>query len=401
MDDLKKRLIALIGGDETAATAKATEIADKAAADGFTDVAGCADITEPEWVTYGLNKGQARKFIKELAAANAPAPAPATPTAPVNVAPAINVMLPSLPDDDSFLAALRVGGTPKVSATEVAAAVRIFVANQSGLDGLPDKILEFMEARAEEMDEPIGDDFAELRKIVIEKRYGEIMEAVGLKGFTVTEKHRKKLAAKMAALPGILKDFQGAAMAWVESWTSQGNNPAVLGQLLTAFLGGGSHQLISGMTTPPDTGSVIAAAEGVINDFNRMFAGYGRAAARAMGYDAVKVKQILADTRLPAAVGTTTREEMLKRLGVGVSSDFVRFEGDVGRYVLAIYQIGENKVPSDQLPLYLSVVANLGKQINWDRLSNSNGAGRAKPADSRLRSPAGSDPFGNGGHKTY
>ncbi len=324
-------------------------------------------------------KGKVKQAMAQLRAALAPPPAAPPATQASSAAPATSVMLPTLPDDDSFLAALRVGGTPKVSATEVAAAVRIFVAHQTGIDSVPDTILELMEARAEDMDEPIGDDFADLRRLVIEKRYADILEAVNLKGFTVTEKHRKKLAAKMVALPGILKDFQTVVTGWYDTWMAQISNPAMFMQTITAGMGGGSA-LLSGMAAPPDTGSVLAAAEGVINGFNRMFAGYGRAAARAMGYDAVRVKQILADPRLPAAIGKTNREEMLKTLGVGVSSDLVRFESDVGRYVLAIYQVGENQVPTDQLPVYLSAVANLGKQINWDRLTGTNSTRPTTPA---------------------
>ena len=58
------------------------------------------------------------------------------------------------------------------------------------------------------------------------------------------------------------------------------SNPAMFMQTITAAMGGGSP-LLSGMTAPPDTGLVLAAAEGVIEGFNRMFAGYGRAAAQA------------------------------------------------------------------------------------------------------------------------
>ena len=183
-------------------------------------------------------KGKVKQAMAQLRAALAPPPAAPPATQASSAAPATSVMLPTLPDDDSFLAALRVGGTPKVSATEVAAAVRIFVAHQTGIDSVPDTILELMEARAEDMDEPIGDDFADLRRLVIEKRYADILEAVNLKGFTVTEKHRKKLAAKMVALPGILKDFQTVVTGWYDTWMAQISNPAMFMQTITAGMGG-------------------------------------------------------------------------------------------------------------------------------------------------------------------
>ncbi len=316
-----------------------------------------------------MPKAKVKRAAKEFRAAAAPPSA-----APASMAaPAVNAMLPTLPDDDSFLAALRVGGTPKISGTEVSAAVRIFVAHQTGLSDIPKRILALLEERAEEMDEPIGEEFVEVRRAVLEQRYGDIMEAVGLKGHSVTVEQRRKLTEKMGSLPGILRDFQKVVSGWCEEWMAQVSNPAMFMQTMAAAMGGGSG-LLGGMTAPPDAGAVLAAAEGVINGFNQMFSGYGRATARAMGYDAVKVKQVLADPRLPTAIGATNREELLKRLGVGVSSDLVRLEADIGRYVLAVYQIGESKVATDQLPVYLTAVANLGKQINWERLIGVNGA---------------------------
>jgi hypothetical protein len=338
-------------------------------------------------------KAKVKRAAKEFRTAAAPPVAVQASMA----APAVSAMLPTLPDDDSFLAALRVGGTPKVSGTEVSAAVRIFVAHQSGLSDLPKRILAMLEQRAEEMDEPIGEEFVEVRRAVLEQRYGDIMEAVGLKGHSVTVEQRRKLIEKMGALPTMLRDFQQVVSGWCEEWMAQVSNPAMFMQTMAAAMGGGSG-LLGGMTAPPDAGTVLAAAEGVINGFNRMFSGYGRATARAMGYDAVKVKQVLADPRLPVSIGAASREEMLKRLGVGVSSDLVRLEADMGRYVLAIYQIGESKVATDQLPVYLTAVANLGKQINWDRLSGTNGT---RPTTSAGRSTSGGPATGTGGHRTY
>lgn len=391
MEDLKKRLIALIGGDEAVATTKAEEIIAAGVLKGLGPDTIC-EVTAADWEEFGLPTFKARKLVKDLAAANAPPPTSPVPAVGSGAsAPVVAVMLPSLGDDQSFLAALRVGGTPKISATEVEAAVRIYVAHQTGLDSIPDRLLKMMEARAENMQEPVDEDFTAVRQIVMEKKYGEILAAVGLKGHSVTKEHRSTLIGKMARLPEVLRNFQTVVGGWHASYLEETNNPGMIAQTIALAIKGGPG-LLDGMLSVPDAGPVYSAAEGVINAFNQMFSGYGRGTARAMSYDNVKAKEVLADPRLLPAVGFTSRDELIKTMELGVGSDLVQFERDVGCYVLAIYQVGERKIPTDQLPSYLGSLARLGKQIPWDRFTNSHGS----KADSRLRGTTAypADPLG-------
>lgn len=388
--------------DRVAAFAKAVGKNPEDVAKAFTTLVGEASddnaalLTDAKCVTdedlltafSDAPKARVRKAIADMRAAAAPVASATTAKA----ASAAIAILPAPPDDESFLLALRTGGVPKVSATEVTAAIRIFVAHQLGLDEIPDRVLEMMELHAEQMEEPVGEEFVDVRKIVTERKYGEILEAIGLKGHSVTKEHRRKLASKMTDLPSVLGGFQSAVLGYRDEWMTQGANPVMMMQLVTTMMsGGGSPGLIQGMVAPPDTGAVAGAAEGVIDAFNKMFSGFGRATARVMGDDAVKVKKVLSDARVPTAIGVTSREEMLKKLGINVSSDMVRLETDLGRYVLAIYQIAEGKVASDQLPGYVVALANLGAQIPWERVgARTNNRRDGKPATSF----GGKDPVG-------
>src|SRR3989344_5018829 len=58
-------------------------------------------------------------------------------------------ILPTVPDDTSFIEMLKTGGVLKVGVTEVLAAVKAALAKRVGLFDLPDLILEKMEAFAD------------------------------------------------------------------------------------------------------------------------------------------------------------------------------------------------------------------------------------------------------------
>ncbi len=274
-------------------------------------------------------------------------------------------VLPQPPDDESFLAALKIGGIAKVSGTDVNAALRALLARDLGLYSLPEQLLHAMESHAESLDEPVDETFYELQKLVTERRYGDILSSLGVHGRLVSESRKKRLFERMNSIWGSLHGFQARLDGWIKSWTDRMNNPAAIMTSMAAVLGAGSGPPAH-MMEHPDTGPVRDAAEGVVNQLNKTFAGTGIPVARALAYDALRVKKILEDERLPAAVGASSREEMLKKLKVGVTADYVRSERDLATYVLSILDLAN--VPAASEPGYLVALHQLGSNIPWEKL---------------------------------
>jgi len=287
-------------------------------------------------------------------------------------APAASVVLPRPPDDESFLDALKVGGIAKIGPTDVNAALRALLAHNLGLYELPEKLLAAMEEHADSLEEPVGEAFYELQKVVLERRYGDILASLGIPGRLVSEQRKRRLFERMGGIWQSLHGFQGRLDAWLDSWTAKMNNPAALMTSMAAVFGGGSAAPAT-LMEHPDVGPVRDAAEGVIDAVNRIFSGTGIPVARALAYDALRTKRLLEDPRLPEALGTSSREEMLKKLGVGVTADYVRLERDVATYVLSIFELP--RVPRSNEPGYLVALRELGAAIPWEKLGVESPAG--------------------------
>jgi hypothetical protein len=118
---------------------------------------------------------------------------------------------------------------------------------------------------------------------------------------------------------------------------------------------------------PPPTDGLRDAAESVIQQINKIFAGLGIPVARALAFDAQRIKEILETPTLPAQIGAPNREQMLKLLGVAVPSDYVRLERNVTRYALAVLEIERLTAGQEELQ-FLTALMMLGSQIPWDRL---------------------------------
>lgn len=340
----------------------------------------------------GIPVVKLNKAIKDLRAAAkpaSPAPAAAKPAAaPMGMS---LITLPEPPSDEGFLEALRVGGVAKMSATDVNAALRVMLAKQIGVYDLPEQLGEMMERHAEELDEPVGESFYALQKQIGERRYGEILQAMGVPGHFVSESRKKKLLSRMDNMWSLLAGFQGRLDAWQKQWQDKMINPAAMMAGFSAMLSGGMAGGMPGMMDHPDVAPVIDAAASVIDVFNKMFAGTGIPVARAMAQDSLRIKQLLENPGLPAAVGCTTRDEMLKKLGAAVSADYVRLEKDLVTYVLAVMKLAAGEVATEQQPLYLMALQNRGMNIPWERLQSLKAA--AKPAK---KGPNGGDTDADG-----
>jgi hypothetical protein len=302
-------------------------------------------------------------------------PKPKTPAVPTPSTTVSLDVLPSLPDDESFIKALKTGGELKVGKTEIICAMRAAIANKLGLFELPDILKEKMEEFAETSEMPCGTDFFTLRNLVTKRDYADVLSVMGVEGSFVTKTRKANFLAKLDdSLWTTLNDFYKQLSAWQQAWMQGSNNPAALNTALTAivaaFSGGGATALPPGLMAQPDASPVRDAAETVINAINKVFAGIGIPIARAMAYEAHNIKTVLENTALPASLGAANREQMLKMLKVDISSDYVRLESNITRFMLSVIELPKITA-GPQEGVYLGAMLQLGLSIQWDKLTDS------------------------------
>lgn len=277
-------------------------------------------------------------------------------------------LLPPLPDDVSFIEALKTGGVLKVGTTEVISAVKAAFARRAGLYDLAPKIVAKMEAFAEAQEEPCGDQFFAMQRLLTERRYGEVLSVIGVAGSYVSERRKETFFERLEQrLWPAINGFQQQLVAWQQAWMQGAANPGALMLAMTASHAGG--MLPPGMMQPPDTTPLRASAEEVVNEVNRIFSGPGIPVARALAWDATRIMGVLNEPSLPSQVGAGTREQMLKDLGITVGADLVRMEQGAARYTLAVMALPS--VPADTEYAYLGALINLGASIPWDKLASS------------------------------
>lgn len=306
---------------------------------------------------------------KKAAAVFAPKPSEAEVAA--NNTAAIQSVLPALPDDKSFLEMLKVGGVLKIDRTNVISAMRAAIASDVGLYDMPERLIGRMETFALEQEEPVGESFYRLQKQLAERRYGDVLSALGTTGNFVSEKRKRETLERLNALlwPA-LRGFNTQLKTWVEAWSQGTANPAALMMAMAVSQQGPRGVLPPGMLQPPDTAILRDEGEAVINSINKVFAGTGIPVARALAYDAMRIREVLEDPSLPTTVGAATRDQMLKMLGIDVGADYVRLEQNVTRFALAIMELPKVAAGNDELG-YLSALYTLGVSIPWDKLGKS------------------------------
>lgn len=318
-------------------------------------------LTEVDLVGAGMKVVQARKLVNAV-----------VPTVTVTDTAALGAaafdMLPGVPDEGSWLAALRAGGVLKVDQSTVISAIRAALASRVGLFDIPAKLVTAMETFADTNDEQVDPEFFRLRKQLTRRSYGDIFEAIeGLDGNYVTEGRKKELFRRVDELlwPSII-GFYGQLRSWEEAWMQGVANPAmIMASIMSAGTGGVA--MPPGMMQAPDTGVLRDHADAVNDAINRVFAGTGIQIASAMAYDAAQIRKSLENPRLPAMIGAANREQMLKQLGVAVSPTYPRLETNLTRFVLATMQAKDQPAGNEELQYFGSLYM-LGSQIPWDQL---------------------------------
>lgn len=281
---------------------------------------------------------------------------------------AYDAVLPSVPEDESFVAALKVSGDLKVGKTEVLSAVKAGIANKLGLFGLPKIIKEKMEAYAEEQAEPVGPEYFKLQKLVVTRNYADVLSAMGIEGSFMSDARQKAFLTKLDEnLWNSLRSFNGMLSGWLEAYNAGAGSSANMAMLLMGQLGGAKNNLMAGMITPPETNGLHDEAEAVNESINKVFAGLGIPIAKALAYDATRIKEVLENPALPAAIGATNRDQMLKQLDIAVGADYVRLERNITRFTLAIIEFPKITVPDEEYR-YIAAMIQLGATIPWDKL---------------------------------
>jgi len=349
------------GADETVASKIKDEL-------GVTEVDDLALLTESDLVGAGMKAVPARKLLNSLK------PATPVPEAAALGAVSFDGVLPSVPDDGSWLEALKTGGVAKVDQSTVISAVRAALGNRVGLFDVPKRLVEAMEKHADSIDEPVDPTYFTLRQQLTRRSYAEIFAAIpGLDSSYVSDARKKDLYGRIDQhlWPAIL-GFYDQLKAWQELWQQQGMNPAALLSMFASVAGGGGMGMPPGMMQPPDTNGLRDYADAVNDAINKVFAGTGAQIAAALAYEASQIKKTLEDPRLPAMIGAANRDQMLKQLGVSVSSTYPRLELNLTRFVLAIMQAKDQPAGNEELQ-YFGTLYMLGTQINWSELGGRSG----------------------------
>lgn len=325
----------------------------------FTDAKQLAGTTYDQFVAMGIKAKSARiladKFGAQPAATSAPAP--------VMTGNMFTALLPVPPEDESFLRALQAGGTLKIDKVSITSAMRAALAARVGMFELPEEILKRMEAFSESLDETVGQEFLDLHKEVTKRRNPEILAALGVSGTYLNQRRKDETLERLnQELWPTLSGFQVQLAGWVDAWVKTGMNPLAL--MATLRPGTGPTPLI----TPPDTGPIVSASQGVIDKVNHIFRGAGMLAAQALAFDAAKIRELLENKSLATNMGFSNREQMLKALGAAVSPDYVRIEQSVTTYALAV--VGLPSVTAERIYDYLQALNQLGTSIPWDQLTN-------------------------------
>lgn len=325
-------------------------------------------------VGTGVPKAKLAKAIaglREVVATQSEATVPTMSTASFDV-------LPQVPSDEAWLSALKVGGVLKFNKETVIGTVSAALAARLGLYDLPEKIGAAMERQAESLEEPVGEEYYTMQALLTRRNYADIFSAMpGVDGRFATQARKTALLRRINdRLWGSLNLYHQQLKQWVDAWqqSTAMTNPNALISALSSLTGRGGV-MPPGLMQPPATDVLRDAADGVVNDINYVFAGTGMPVAMALAYDAQQIRKVLENPSLPAQLGVTNRDQMLRMLGVAVSSDYPRLERNLKQFALGIIDL-PNVSAGEAEYQYIGALFQLGAMIPWDRLDTGATPGR-------------------------
>ena len=338
---------------------------------GVESIDDLASLEVTDLTGAGVKLAKARKLVADLKESSKPAATPNVMTAENRVIQSqFEALLPTVPSDESWLSSLKTGGVLKVDESSYIAAIRAALADRAGLYEVPARLTAAMEKYADETDEQVDPIFYALRKSLTRRAYGDIFSAIdGLDGTFITESRRKEFLKRVREIlwPAIVDSYRSLD-AWYQAWRASFSDPSMLLAAISGISGGAATGGMS-MITPPDTAPLHDAGDSLVDSINRVFRGTGIQVAAAMAYDANTIRHTMEDPRLPALIGVKNRELMLKKIEANVSSNYVRLEQNLVKYVLGFAK--HDAVTSDVEVNYFVALWQLGAQINWTELGGS------------------------------
>lgn len=332
-------------------------------------------LTESDFINkIGFKPVKARKLVEQLKPKASESEQPAVATTPSTMfQPSVDV-LPLPPDDASFLAMLKVGGELRIGLAEMISAVRAALADKTKLYELPKIVLEKMKKFAEDQDQPVTPDYYKLRTLLTRRNYSEIFAALDIDSASVTQESKNLLLNRLRTfLWPAFSGFNDQLSSYMNMWQQGAANPGAMMMAMTSFMSG-TPSPATGMMQPPDTSGLRDASESVINDINKVFAGEGIIISRALAYDANRIKEVLENPNLPAQVGATNRDQMLKLLGADISADYVRLERNLVRFAMSIIEYPKVTAGQEEIA-YLVALFQLGNAIPWNKLLEGSSKG--------------------------
>lgn len=375
-DDVRTKLTEY-GADETVINKIIDEL-------GVEELDDLASLEVTDLTNAGLKLAKARKLVAELKnTANKSTSAPAVAAAETRaIQSQVETLLPAIPTDESWLNALKTGGILKVDESSYIAAIRAALADRAGLYNIPSALAKAMEKHADETEEQVDPTFYALRKSLTRRAYGDIFAAIdGLDGTFITDARRNEFLNRIrdTLWPAIAESYR-ALDSWYKTWRASFSDPSMLVAAISGSLSGNTAGV--GMITPPDTAQLHDAGDTLVDSINRVFRGTGVQVAAAMAYDANTIRNTLEDPRLPSMVGVKNREMMLKKIGANVSSNYIRLEQNLVKYVLGFAK--HDTVTSDVEANYFVALWQLGVQINWTELGGHDTAGMTGLTGNRI-----------------
>lgn len=345
---------------------------------GVESIKELAVLEASELTAAGMKLAKAKTMIAELNASESKPEQPATVTPPtVNdraiVQQQFEALLQPVPNDESWLNSLKSGGVLKIDDSSYIAAIRAALADVAGLYDIPEKLAKAMEQYADETEEQVDPMFFSLRKSLIRRNYSEIFAAIdGLDGSFVTDGRRREFLGRIRDTfwPAIIDSYR-ALDSWYQAFRAAYTDPS----MLLAALGGGMAGAGMSMVAPPDASQLHDAGDVLVDAINRVFRGTGVQIAAAMAYDANTIRNTLEKPGLPAMIGVKNRELMLKKIKTNVSSNYIRLEQNLVKYVLNF--VKHDTVTSDVESQYFAALWQLGTQIDWGELNGEKGGIRS------------------------
>ena len=331
---------------------------------GVSDLSDLTLLDEGDLIKAGVKPVQARKLLAELKKGTS-ATTGITDAGKQAIQSQLETLLPAIPSDESWLNALKTGGVLKVDESSYIAAMRAALADRAGLYKVPTALADAMEKYADETEEQVDPTYYALRQSLTRRRYGDIFAAIpGLDGSYITDARRKEFLKRIqdTLWPELAASYR-ALDNWYQTWRASFADPSMLIAAISGGLGG--HAGVN-MVTPPDTSPLHDAGDTLVDAVNRVFRGTGIQVAAAMAYDANLIRKTLEDPRLPSMVGVKNRDLMLKKIGINVSSNYVRLEQNLVKYMLSF--VNHDTVTSDVETNYFVALWQLGTQIDWNSL---------------------------------